>query len=1581
MQRPSNPILASIFDANFEAFTQLFKRENGDIKLKDAGGRSPLHLAAFSGAKSILETLLEIPEADINVVDSKGLTALHLGSFKCNLEIVQFLVERGSNVLHLDSLSRSPLHLAALNGSENSLAVVKYLLDSLKDTEIDLPTKGSLFSFACMGGNKDVVQLLLKRKVFDLNFENAKDGTTPLHDASSKGHSQILECLIDAGFGLEKQDRRGFTALHHAVAVSRPNCIEWLLQNGACAAVKDKDGRTCLEVFNIMQTRRRDKWAPKLIELMTNNCSKPVECGVPKPTQPTDTSILVRWKQSPILKCGSPINGFEIQYIEKANFKKWSKSEWLSALVLIEDVEVNEVKVASGRQQYYWFYTLGDLQPKSTYYFRIRARNGNGWGNYSVKSDEISTMAPMAPQARQRRASSLTDDGINLAETLLGAAKDGDEECVNNILQEFINPSKLIRHSDRSGRTALHLACWKGYTSIANSLIKYGANVHALDKANVAPVHLASFGGHVKCLELVEENEGDLMAADAKGFSCLHYATIGNHEECIKWLLRKGLSHQTTNRDGTTVMAMANSAPITKIFEDFSNPPPPPSGLQLLNVTAYSITIKWNPCVLGEMTQPVLGYEVSYARRFIPFWETAEASARTQGNEDMSSHKLFDIVPGSGGQQLVRSLPLTIFGLDPETKFRIRIRALNSRGWSGYHKGEVTTLSEAAHALNQRLSPASVAPPASPVKTPIASPSTTTTTDSIQKQQQQQQKQQQQQREEQEKEQQEEDEVLTEEKHGEQQQQQQQKQEKECHSLKEDETKSNEHDDAEQIAKQDENDSQNTKTEEEDEEQIEVQKKTNNSDDETVKEEELIESDEKKEQKDEIKIDEDNILKEENMIRERQEIVEECTKDNQKEDETQSNDSNSNSVLENEMNEIETETQTVKDSSVLSSQEVNKEQEIIIEKNTNKEETEDAQQSKNSDITEKQKSDEIIEESNGEEATAITEISHESNDEKVINESEVSTIDKQQPEVNNSVEKLVEGTNELKQAPEENKELPNNEDIVKEHKQSTSEQSINENDNGQQHEEQLIETTEEEHVKKDVEKEVTNDDDGINESDENQKKNDNNNNDDDNDNNDKEEEEEDRIRGQSEVLEDRQIASVSGEIAKIEKRRRMSATEQMTCPIPKPPTKRGRSLRSLPVSKSRPVSRSPVGIPVSAPASSEPCAVENKIITPAVDMTSDKEILSKFQALFNTSPVECTNLDIVSELETQFGITSNNPMRCAFHPIHACVLSGNGVLLEKLLNGGYELDCDKDDVSPLHMLCLRPSFGLTEKKLLDILICRYTNEGIENCFKMLDRVGHTPLMYAVMGGSIEWISEILKRDSERESTIAMQNKAGMSALHVLASGLRAFKPNDSPNENLSQMAGIARVLIENGCLIQQKDKNGQTAHEVACLKNPALSLYLTLMKTPIPSTKASLRKKKQKVFVRFPKPPSEIAIDSDWCIPIRDTSNTENNDEHTILVKIPEFPEQIQNSSIEYELELVRSNDCSSIVDDGSLTFISTNSAQSTISAPFLKVACDKLTITPSQISQNIACVITCKKLSSLFDCDDTENDDDEEKE
>jgi ankyrin repeat protein len=98
-----------------------------------------------------------------------------------------------------------------------------------------------LLHVACEYGHVEVVETLLLRGASALQRDAG--GLLPLHVAARRGHAACIPPLVKAAASaINATDRRGRTALHHALYAGFTNTALWLVEHGADPLTTDDDG-------------------------------------------------------------------------------------------------------------------------------------------------------------------------------------------------------------------------------------------------------------------------------------------------------------------------------------------------------------------------------------------------------------------------------------------------------------------------------------------------------------------------------------------------------------------------------------------------------------------------------------------------------------------------------------------------------------------------------------------------------------------------------------------------------------------------------------------------------------------------------------------------------------------------------------------------------------------------------------------------------------------------------------------------------------------------------------------------------------------------------------------------------------------------------------------------------------------------------------------------------------------------------------------------------------------------------------------------------------------------------------------
>eukprot|EP01135_Chromosphaera_perkinsii_P004626 Nk52_evm19s292 gene=Nk52_evmTU19s292 len=130
-----------------------------------------------------------------------------------------------------------------------------------------------------------------------------------------------------------------------------------------------------------------------------------------------------------------------------------------------------------------------------------------------------------------------------------------DVNAVKKMLQCRPKVNLNIRNGD--GDTPLLIAIKSENATIAELLIKAGADVNLMDKRHNFPIHLALYRGQRDLVTLLERHGCDINVLDERGYTPLHIAVIKGMTVSALFLLTQGANVKAKTQDGEIALHIA----------------------------------------------------------------------------------------------------------------------------------------------------------------------------------------------------------------------------------------------------------------------------------------------------------------------------------------------------------------------------------------------------------------------------------------------------------------------------------------------------------------------------------------------------------------------------------------------------------------------------------------------------------------------------------------------------------------------------------------------------------------------------------------------------------------------------------------------------------------------------------------------------------------------------------------------------------------------------------------------------------------------------------------------------------------
>jgi ankyrin repeat protein len=190
--------------------------EGGDINKRNSDGNNALHIAAIAKQLGIYVWLGHRNGSEITATNNKGETSMDIAikNKMCDKDSIEWMIK--NVVSDMDSEGNTILHNAAQNATlETVNCILKHGMEKAITKNKD---DYNALHYAAIGGNDEIMKVLLENYGNNsVNIRN-KEGETPMHLAAIGGHLECAKLLVNKGADFLKiPNYEGYTALQEAV--------------------------------------------------------------------------------------------------------------------------------------------------------------------------------------------------------------------------------------------------------------------------------------------------------------------------------------------------------------------------------------------------------------------------------------------------------------------------------------------------------------------------------------------------------------------------------------------------------------------------------------------------------------------------------------------------------------------------------------------------------------------------------------------------------------------------------------------------------------------------------------------------------------------------------------------------------------------------------------------------------------------------------------------------------------------------------------------------------------------------------------------------------------------------------------------------------------------------------------------------------------------------------------------------------------------------------------------------------------------------------------------------------------------
>lgn len=163
-----------------------------DLNTRNEDGDTGLIVGLREGSLKVVGFLLTQRAVDVGLSNAAGETPLMLAALKGQLEIARKLIARGADV---NKPGWTPLHYAVTRTEDDSLDMVRLLLEHYAYIDAESPNRSTPLMLAAKYGDSRVVQLLLDEGA-DASLRN-EQGLTAIDFARRADRDSVAEMIAN----------------------------------------------------------------------------------------------------------------------------------------------------------------------------------------------------------------------------------------------------------------------------------------------------------------------------------------------------------------------------------------------------------------------------------------------------------------------------------------------------------------------------------------------------------------------------------------------------------------------------------------------------------------------------------------------------------------------------------------------------------------------------------------------------------------------------------------------------------------------------------------------------------------------------------------------------------------------------------------------------------------------------------------------------------------------------------------------------------------------------------------------------------------------------------------------------------------------------------------------------------------------------------------------------------------------------------------------------------------------------------------------------------------------------------------
>ena len=617
-------------EAGHEEVVQTLVSAGASVNDQDSAGQTALMLA--SGNLVVLYCLL-LAKANPDLQRKDGNTALHNACYKGQSTIVRLLLSFSATFV-IANIKGDTAFLASIRG--NNTEILKLMLNSIPHSPF-IVSLGVVY--ACRLGHSAVFNLFAKQleytpQVIDLIISCAEgdvgsaiqhimefnidpnttliSGITPLMIASSCGHVDVINSLIQAKADVNSKDEDGYTPLAYAITGSKSlTAVQRLLESGA-------NPNILLGGISIIEKAKEETGTEEIVNLLLKYSALQFNNDHEQLAEKIKESIndQIKVKQQTLLQVAEkietdfPVTGLtKAQNVHELFNKLQPYYSFLSCDILVDitrefiggEIEkelegylvmMRKFQKSVKIKQLKEVMSLVPIQDNTFDTCDVNIKLNGEWEEGTLEN--LQQLLKHMFHNKQHLLNHMTvdeRDSLCITFTIPTSQSDGIADEVKKRKQfiECVGVSRVcvwdvdvstMEDSKFSFSSGLLKAAETGSNKAVQFLVEIGVNIDDVDSKNyigkpdkrdtcnsgLTALCLASKGGHSKVVQILLKEGADPKIQTKDGWTALMYASQNGHSKVVQILL-KGGADPNIQQDGRTALMIGSHNGHTKVVQ------------------------------------------------------------------------------------------------------------------------------------------------------------------------------------------------------------------------------------------------------------------------------------------------------------------------------------------------------------------------------------------------------------------------------------------------------------------------------------------------------------------------------------------------------------------------------------------------------------------------------------------------------------------------------------------------------------------------------------------------------------------------------------------------------------------------------------------------------------------------------------------------------------------------------------------------------------------------------------------------------------------------------------------------------